>query len=65
MEAERVEGGTGAMNVKKKKKEKYLTRIKNSLCYCPGNRKPKVRDIDSTCQSSNETGGGLKLQAAK
>ena len=42
------------MNAEMKEAEKHLTGMEKwcGLCICPWNRRPKVRDVDGTWQSS-------------
>ena len=52
----RVEGGIDNMNAEMKEAEKHLTGMEKwcGLCICPWNRRPKVRDVDGTWQSSSK-----------
>ena len=52
----RVEGGIDNMNAEMKEAEKHLTGMEKwcGLCICPWNRRPKIRDVDGTWQSSNK-----------
>ena len=44
------------MNAEMKEAEKHLTGMEKwcGLCICPWNRRPKVRDVDGTWQSSSK-----------
>jgi len=62
----RVEGGIDNMNAEMKEAEKHLTGMEKwcGLCICPWNRRPKVRDVDGTWQSSSKSDAAVKGQPA-